>query len=171
MDWPAQIVLSASFEAIETLTGIVGLTVMVYEQLLLQPFPSVYVYTIVCVPTPAVAGLKFPPLTPLPVYVPPEGFPPANAYGAVFKHVDEFAGQVTMGNELLESTTSSVKIQAPLVIVQRKVALVPAAIPVTVLVADVGVVIVAVPLTMLQIPLPIVGVLPAKVNELLLQLF
>ena len=74
------------------------------------------------------------------------------------------------GNELFVSTTSSVRTQLPLVIVQRKVALVPAAIAVTVLVADVGVVMFAVPLTTLQTPLPIVGVLPAKVNELLLQL-
>ena len=122
-------------------------------------------------PTPAVAGLKFPALTPIPLYVPPVGFPPVNANGDVFKHVDEFVGQVTEGNELFVSTTSSVEVQAPLVIVQRKVALVPAAIPVTVLVADVGVVIVAVPLTMLHTPIPIVGLLPAKVNELLLQLF
>jgi hypothetical protein len=44
------------------------------------------------------------------------------------------------------STTSSDKVQAPLVIVQRKVVLVPAATPVTVLVGDVGVVIVPLPL-------------------------
>ena len=48
-------------------------------------------------PTPAVAGLKFPALTPVPLYVPPAGKPPVNAYGAVFTQVDELDGQVTVG--------------------------------------------------------------------------
>jgi hypothetical protein len=67
------------------------------------------------------------------------------------------------------STTSSVDVQEPLVMVQRKVAGVPAVTPVTPEVADEGVVIVAVPLTTLQAPVPVVGVLPASVKEVLLQ--
>ena len=50
-----------------------------------------------CVPTPAVAGLKFPPLTPVPLYVPPAGLPPVSAKGAVFVQAEEFEGQVTVG--------------------------------------------------------------------------
>ena len=78
---------------------------------------------------------------------------------------------VAVGNALLVNITSSNKTQVPFVMVQRKVAVLPTAMPVTVLVEDVFVVIVAVPLTTLHIPLPIAGLLPAKVNELLLQLF
>ncbi len=48
--------------------------------------------------------------------------------------------------------------------VQRKVALPPAGTPVTPEVADDGVVIVAVPLTTLQVPVPVVGTLPASVK-------
>lgn len=55
-----------------------------------------------------------------------------------------------------------------MVIVQRRVALVPAGTPVIPDVADEGVVIVAVPLTTLQVPVPVVGVLPARVNAPLL---
>ena len=67
------------------------------------------------------------------------------------------------------STTSSVDVQVPLVTVQRKVAGVPAVTPVTPEVAELGVVMVAVPLTTLHVPVPVVGVLPAKVKEALLQ--
>ena len=63
---PAQI-LFPGFAAIVTEGTIVGFTVMLNGQLLLQLFASVYVYVIVCVPTPAVAGLKFPLLTPGPL--------------------------------------------------------------------------------------------------------
>jgi hypothetical protein len=63
---PAQI-LFPGLAAIITEGVVVGLTVMLKEQLLLQLLPSVYVYVIACVPTPAFAGLKFPPLTPVPL--------------------------------------------------------------------------------------------------------
>ena len=54
----------------------VGLTVIVFVAVLEQPLPLVYEYVIVCVPGPAVAALNFPPLTPVPEYVPPLGDPP-----------------------------------------------------------------------------------------------
>ena len=37
--------------------------------------PTLTVYDIVCVPIPAVLGLKLPPLTLVPEYAPPMGFP------------------------------------------------------------------------------------------------
>ena len=52
--------------------------------------------------------------------------------------------------------------------VHRSVAGVPAITPVTPEVVELGVVIVAVPLTTLQAPVPVEGVLPARVNEPLL---
>ncbi len=57
-----------------------------------------------------------------------------------------------------------------MVMVQRKVAGVPAVTPVTPEVGEEGVVIVAVPLTTLHKPVPEVAVLPASVKEVLLQL-
>jgi hypothetical protein len=78
----------------------------------------------------------------------------------------------TVGKLLFVSTTSSVDaVQLPLLIVQRSVALEPAGTPVTPEVAEDDVVIVAVPLTTLQAPVPVVGVLPASVNEPSLHLF
>ena len=56
----------------------------------------------------------------------------------------------------------------PLLIVQVKVALVPAVIPVTPEVAEAGVVIVAVPLVTVHKPLPVLGVFPAKANAAVL---
>ena len=66
------------------------------------------------------------------------------------------------------NTTVSADVQVPLVIVQRKVAGVPANTPVTPEVAEEGEVIVAVPLITLQLPVPTLGALPASVKELLL---
>ena len=64
------------------------------------------------------------------------------------------------------NTTSSVEaVHAPLLIVQRSVALPPAGTPVTPEVLEDEVVIVAVPLTRLQAPVPVVAVLPASVND------
>ena len=75
-----------------------------------------------------------------------------------------------VGAALLVSTTSSADaVQGALLMVQRRVALLPAGTPVTVEVGEEGVVIVAVPLTTLQLPVPTVAVLPANVNEPLLQ--
>lgn len=75
---------------------------------------------------------------------------------------------VTVGRLLLVSITSSWDVQVPLVVVQRNVALVPAGIPVTLDVGDDAVVMVAVPLTTVQRPVPVVGTLPAIVNDPLL---
>jgi hypothetical protein len=75
----------------------------------------------------------------------------------------------TVGSALFVSTTESELEQVPLLIVHRRVALLPAVIPETVEVADEALVIVAVPLTKLQVPVPVVGVFPANVNEPLLQ--
>ncbi len=65
---------------------------------------------------------------------------------------------------LLVNSTSSNVLQLPLVIVQRNVAVLPAARPVTVLTFEVGVVIVTAPLTMLHKPVPVVAALPANVK-------
>jgi hypothetical protein len=50
--------------------------------LFVHEFASVYVYVIVCVPTPAVAGLKLFPLTPVPLKVPPAGVPLRETFAA-----------------------------------------------------------------------------------------
>ena len=72
----------------------------------------------------------------------------------------------TVGTVLFVNTTSSEDaVHAPLLIVQRSVALPPDGTPVTPDVAEDEVVIVAVPLTRLQAPVPVVAVLPASVNE------
>ena len=73
---------------------------------------------------------------------------------------------VTVGTALFVNITSSVEaVHAPLLIVQRSVAVPPAGTPVTPEVGEDEVVIVAVPLTKLQAPVPVVGVLPASVKE------
>jgi hypothetical protein len=67
---------------------------------------------------------------------------------------------------LLVKTNSSMLEQEPLVMVQRKVTLLPVERPVTVLIAEAGVVMTA-PLadpTTLQRPLPVVGAFPARVK-------
>ena len=60
----------------------------------------------------------------------------------------------TVGVALLVSTTSLNVVHEPLVIVQRKVALLPDGMPVTVVVADAVLVIVAVPDSTVQRPVP-----------------
>lgn len=75
------------------------------------------------------------------------------------------------GTLLLVTTTSSVVLeQVPLEIVHLNVALVPAGTPVTVVFLKLGVVIVPVPLILDHAPVPLVGLLPAKVNVPLPQL-
>ena len=59
-------------------------------------------------------------------------------------------------------------VHVPLLIVQVNVALLPAVIPVTPEVAEAGVVIVAVPEVTDQRPVPVLGELPAKVNDAVL---
>ena len=68
---------------------------------------------------------------------------------------------------LLVNTTSSVLLHAPLVIVQRNVALVPTGTPVTPEVGEVFAVILAVPETTVHCPDPTVAVFPDKVKLLL----
>jgi hypothetical protein len=78
---------------------------------------------------------------------------------------------LTVGRLLLVSTTSSVEaVQAPLLMVQRSVALVPTGTPLTAEAAELALTIVAVPLTTDQLPVPTEGVLPNKVKLPLLQL-
>ena len=69
-------------------------------------------------------------------------------------------------------TTSSVDAaQAGLLIVHLKVTLLPIVKPVNPLVAELDVVIVAVPDTTLQAPVPVAGLLPAKVAVVTLHKF
>ena len=49
-------------------------------------------------PTPAVAGLNMPALTPGPLYVPPVGVPPVNVKAGALRQTEELAGQLTVGN-------------------------------------------------------------------------
>ncbi len=70
----------------------------------------------------------------------------------------------TVAEALLVIIISSVELHVPFVIVQRKVALVPAANPVTVVVGELAVVIVAVPDTKLHDPVPVTGVFAAIVK-------
>ena len=58
-------------------------------------------------PVPATEGLKMPPLTPVPLYVPPVGEPPLSANEVALIHTDELDGQVTTGNAF----TVMVKVQ------------------------------------------------------------
>ena len=51
----------------------------------------------VCVPVPAVAGLKLPAVTPVPEYVPPAGKPPERAKSAASTHTFANAASVTTG--------------------------------------------------------------------------
>ena len=66
-------------------------------------------------------------------------------------------------------TSSALGVHDPLLIVQRRVAEVPAGTPVTVLVAEPGVVIAAVPVIRVHRPVPAPGVFPESVKEDVLQ--
>ncbi len=52
----------------------------------------------VCVPTPALDGLKIPPLTPVPLYVPPEGVPPLNVIEEELTHMLLSVAKLTTGS-------------------------------------------------------------------------
>ena len=65
---------------------------------------------------------------------------------------------------MVRITSSMLGVHTPLVMVQRKVALLPTGTPVTPLLALVGVVIVAVPDTNVHKPVPLAGTLPARVK-------
>jgi hypothetical protein len=74
-----------------------------------------------------------------------------------------------VGNAWLVITTSScTAAHIPLLIVQRNVALLPAANPVTAVVSNNALVIDTAPLTILQTPVPVVAALAAIANVLLL---
>jgi hypothetical protein len=75
---------------------------------------------------------------------------------------------VAGGVELDSITSSKLAVQGLLLIVQRKVALVPTGTPVTVDVGDEASVIVAVPDSTVHVPVPEVAVLPASVKDPLL---
>ena len=77
-----------------------------------------------------------------------------------------------MGTSATLIITSSVEeVQAPLAMVHLKVAVPPTTSPVKVEVGEEAVVIVAVPDTTVQVPVPVAGVLPAKVVVVTLQRF
>ena len=67
--------------------------------------------------------------------------------------------------EFVKTTSSKLSVQTPLGKVHLKVALVPTGTPVIVLVSEEGVVMEAVPPIRVQVPVPVVGVFPARVNE------
>ena len=71
----------------------------------------------VCVPTPAVAGLNTPIETPVPLYVPPVGEPPPSVIVAPLRQTSMFAGQVTVGNAFTVMMNVQVFVQPPLVYV------------------------------------------------------
>jgi len=73
--------------------------------------------------------------------------------------------------EIVIVTSSVDAVQGLLLMVHRNVTLEPTDKPVTALAGDVGDVIVAEPLTTLHIPVPTVGVLPAKVVAVTLHKF
>ena len=66
-------------------------------------------------PTPAVAGLKLLPLTPVPLYVPLAGLPPVNEYAGAFIQTDELAGQLTVGSAFTVIVNVHVLVQPPFV--------------------------------------------------------
>lgn len=104
------------------------------------------------------------PLTNVQVPVPTVGVLPAKVVLlAVIQSVWSGPAVATVGSALILIVTSSDKLaHAPPLMVQRNT-LAPTARPVTPEVGDEGVVIVPLPLTKLQLPVPEVGVLPAKV--------
>jgi hypothetical protein len=104
------------------------------------------------------------------VPVPTDGVLAASVMATLPHEVWSAPALAVVGAALLVNTTSSAEaVQGALLMVQRNVALVPLGTPVTVEVGDEALVIVAVPLTTDQEPVPTVAVLPARVNEPLLQ--
>src|SRR5690606_13668736 len=77
------------------------------------------------------------------------------------------ASAVDGGSWFIRSMSSELGVHPPLLIVQRKVAVVPTGTPVIVVVGEVGLVIVAVPETTVQVPVPTTGVMALITNVLL----
>jgi hypothetical protein len=79
----------------------VAFTTMSNVHVLLHPFASVTLYVIVCVPKPAVLGVNTPPLTPVPLKLPPVGLNGVkllNVIAIPFKHAVWLLGQVIIGS-------------------------------------------------------------------------
>ena len=108
------------------------------------------------------------PVTTLQAPVPELGALPASVKEVLLQFTRSEPAAATVAAASFVSTTSSVDVQVPLVVVQRRVTLVPAVTPVTVVVAEDAVVMVAEPVTMLQAPVPVVAAVAAIVNVLLL---
>jgi hypothetical protein len=108
------------------------------------------------------------PLTTLHAPVPEVAVLPASVKDVLLQLTISVPALATVAAASLVSTTSSVEVQVPLVVVQRSVTLVPAVTLVTVVVADAAVVMVADPETMLHAPVPVVGAVAAIVNVLVL---
>jgi hypothetical protein len=108
------------------------------------------------------------PLTTLHMPVPTLALLPASVKEVLLQFTRSVPAAATVAAASFVSTTSSVEVQVPLVVVQRRVTLLPAVTPVTVVVAEDAVVIVAEPVTMLQAPVPVVAAVAAIVNVLVL---
>ena len=108
------------------------------------------------------------PLTTLHTPVPTLALLPASVKAPLLQLTRSVPAAATVAAAWFVSSTSSVEVHVPLVVVHRKVTLLPAVTPVTVVVADAAVVIVAEPLTILQAPVPVVAAVAAMVNVLLL---
>lgn len=115
-------------------------------------------------------GDKSGPLVTVHAPVPTDGVLAANVALAVEQMVWLMPAFEAVGSKETTISTSSVLTgQAPLVIVQRSVAVAPGTNPVRPETGDEGVVMVAVPETTLQLPVPITGVLPESVAIVTLQ--
>lgn len=99
--------------------------------------------------------------------------PLADSFRVPFSHMNELPGEAMapFGKGRFVSTRSSKEAgQLPLVIVQRRTAMVPVGIPVAEVDAEEGVAMTAVPLTTDHTPVPIEGALPLKEKLPLLHL-
>ncbi len=112
------------------------------------------------------------PLTTLQVPVPDVGALPARVAVVTLQIFWSGPAEAVVPGAATSITTSSVELaHTPLAMVQRNVTAAPTVKPVNPEVAEVGVVMVAAPLTTDHTPLPVVGVLPAKVAVVTLQRF
>ena len=75
----------------------------------------------VCVPAPAAAGSKLPELTPVPLYVPPEGDAPFNANAEAEEQMSVAEGHDTEGTVVLVLTVTEEVTEQPFKSVARTV--------------------------------------------------